>query len=175
MPGEFDDAGAAPRNLGGRPPHAPTASLRDQVEKMAAIGMLRQHIAAVVGVCENTLRLHYEAELVAGDAKGAAKIANTLYQTATAWVGPDGRPLRTPTGSEITALIWFEKTRHGRRERVEVESNANVHHSGAIGGDDAGRAAARALDQLAARLAGGDHASGGLAGDGANEADPDGG
>ncbi len=63
---------------GGRPAHAPTEESRRQVEILASRLMPQEAIAAIVGICDDTLRKHYAEELRKGDAEGCLKIAKSL-------------------------------------------------------------------------------------------------
>ena len=47
----------------GRPRHAPTQDLRDQVRTLKAAGLNHLEIAAAIGITAPTLRLNYPAEL----------------------------------------------------------------------------------------------------------------
>ena len=86
------------REGAGRPAFEPTEREREQVEKLAGYGIPQEQIAALVrdGIHIDTLRKHFEKELVSGKAKANAEVGKTLYQKAT-----DG---------DTTAAIWWSKT-----------------------------------------------------------------
>src|SRR5215218_10449259 len=70
------------RHPGGRPPHVPTRAQRDEVYRMASIDVSVEAIAAVTGIHADTLRKHYESELVEGWADGTAWLVDKLRQLA---------------------------------------------------------------------------------------------
>ena len=72
----------APRKRG-RPAHEPTPTTRRQVEMMAAFGNSQPQIAAIIGVSEPTLVLHYSAELESGHVKANNAVAANLFKQAT--------------------------------------------------------------------------------------------
>lgn len=63
---------------GGRPPHAPSGENRRQVRYLASRLMPQEAIAAVLGICDDTLRKHCEAELREGEGRGCLKVAESL-------------------------------------------------------------------------------------------------
>lgn len=67
----------------GRPAHKPTAELRRQVETMAAFGNTEEQIAAVIGISDKTLRLHYRAELDLAIIKANNAVKANLFKQAT--------------------------------------------------------------------------------------------
>jgi hypothetical protein len=94
----------------------PTDEERGKVEKMSAVGVPQADIALVVrdGIDVKTLRKHFRVELDTAAVKANAKISGTLYNKAIA--------------GDTTSLIWWEKTRQGRSEKVVQE------HQGVDGG-----------------------------------------
>lgn len=82
----------------GRKPFSPTPEERQQVEKLAGLGLPFHHIAVLVrdGISEDTLREHFATEIVAGKAKANGKIADTLFNRAM--------------NGDTTAAIWWSKT-----------------------------------------------------------------
>jgi hypothetical protein len=99
---------------GGRPPHAPTDQQRATVKAMSAYGIPQHDIARVVGVHDDTLRLHYRDELDLGVIEANAKVAETLFRQAT-------------REGNTTAAIWWTKCRMGWKEKQGIE------HTGADG------------------------------------------
>src|SRR5437868_3299334 len=91
----------------GRPQWKPTAEQRACVETMAAVGVPEDDIAKVIGKDPKTLRKHCRKELDLAAIKANAKVSQSLYTKALG----DG-------ASAVTAAIWWEKTRQGRKEIV---------------------------------------------------------
>ena len=82
------------------------------VNAMAACGMTQVQIARVIGIHDETLRIHYRRELDLGMVEANAKVAEALFKLAV--------------GGDVTAAIWWCKCRMGWRERTGIE------HSGTI-------------------------------------------
>lgn len=101
------------KNKGGRPPHAPTAEQRKQVEALVGYGIPEAEICKMVGITENTLRKHYREEIDTGTAKANAKVAQSLYKKATG----DG-------SQSVTAAIFWLKTRACWSETLTVNHGA---------------------------------------------------
>jgi hypothetical protein len=93
-----------------RPSHKPDASLRRQVEAMAAYGVPEADIARVVGIDAKKLRKHYREELDTGQIKANSKVAESLYRKAT-----------TDGPQSVTAAIFWLKTRARWKEVVVNE------------------------------------------------------
>lgn len=72
---------------------------------MAGVGVPHEDIAKVIGVDAKTLRKHCTTELQLGEIKANAKVSKSLYDKALG-DGPGA----------VTAGIWWEKTRQGRKE-----------------------------------------------------------
>lgn len=82
-----------------------------QIEKLAAIGLSQAEIAVMVEVAESTFELwaHHPEVIGAikkGKAKGLTSVGNSLFNKAN--------------NGDVTAQIWYEKTRGKRTDRVEV-------------------------------------------------------
>ena len=75
---------------------------RADVRRFAEIGVPHIVIARILGVSVSTLRRRCRAELDAGVEVANARIALTLFETAMA--------------GNTTAMLWWEKTRAGRKE-----------------------------------------------------------
>ena len=97
------------------PAHAPDAScknrrapieitdaMRANVRRFAEIGTPYAIIARIMGMSVTTLKRRCRAELDAGVEVANARIALTLFETAM--------------NGNTTAMLWWEKTRAGRRE-----------------------------------------------------------
>jgi hypothetical protein len=96
----------------GRPPHEPTRETRRLVEHHAATGTLHQQIAKLLGISLNTLKKHYPEELELGLARANAVVSGTLFSEAKR--------------GNITAAIFWMKTRGGWRETARVEHSGNT-------------------------------------------------
>jgi hypothetical protein len=90
--------------------HEPTDNTRKTVESMAGFGIPQPDIAAVIGVCDKTLRKHYRDELDLGATKANAQVIANLYKHATG----------SGKGS-VTAAIFWCKTRCGWKEKFTHE------------------------------------------------------
>jgi hypothetical protein len=87
--------------------HEPTEQTRKLVESSSGLGLPHESIAVLVGIDDKTLRKHYRSELDTGKAKAHVKIAQTLYQKATA--------------GDTTSLIWWTKSQMRWSETVKQE------------------------------------------------------
>lgn len=77
-------------------------AMRGDVRRFAEIGVPHAIIARIVGLSVSTLRRRCRAELDAGVEVANARIALTLFETAMS--------------GNTTAMLWWEKTRAGRRD-----------------------------------------------------------
>ena len=73
---------------GGRRPFVPTQQQRDRVALLAAGGIPQPSIAAMIGICERTLRNHFGAELEVG--RGVKRAENLERLEAAAKAGSIG-------------------------------------------------------------------------------------
>lgn len=82
----------------GRKPFVPTEEDRQQVEKLAGLGLSQDQISALIqdGIAKNVLLENFQRELELGKAKAHAKIGGKLFQKAM-----DG---------DTASLIWWTKT-----------------------------------------------------------------
>ena len=82
----------------GRKPFVATEEDRQQVEKLAGLGLSQDQISALIqdGIAKNVLLEHFPRELELGKAKAHAKIGGKLFQKAM-----DG---------DTASLIWWTKT-----------------------------------------------------------------
>jgi hypothetical protein len=101
------------KNLGGRPPHAPTDQTRATVNALAAYGVPQPQIALFIGISDETLRKYYRREFDLGMIEANAKVAEALFRQAT-------------EEGNTAAAIWWTKVRMGWRERTGTE------HSGSL-------------------------------------------
>lgn len=79
-----------------------TDAMRADVRRFAEIGTPYAIIARIMGMSATTLKRRCRAELDAGVEVANARIALTLFETAM--------------NGNTTAMLWWEKTRAGRRE-----------------------------------------------------------
>jgi alpha-D-ribose 1-methylphosphonate 5-triphosphate diphosphatase PhnM len=105
----------AERNPGGRPPKLIVdAALLAKVEQLAASGLSQGTIAIALDVDEDTITrtkkrsAAFADAIKRGRAKGEANLAARMYQLAMR--------------GNVTALIWMEKSRHGRSEKIRHEN-----------------------------------------------------
>lgn len=93
----------------GRKPFSPTEAERKQVEALSGYGLPIEHIATLIrdGIDYDTLRKHFETELVRGKAKANAQVGKTLFQKAM--------------GGDTTAMIWWSKTQMRWSETQKIE------------------------------------------------------
>lgn len=100
-----------------RPTFAPTDAQREQVEILSACGVPQSTMCQIIvgkndPIDEKTLRKHFKVELESGAALANAKVAQSLFKKAT--------------GGNVTAQIFWLKTRAGWKETQHVE------HAGSI-------------------------------------------
>ena len=76
--------------------------MRADIRRFAEIGTPYAIIARIMGMSVTTLKRRCRAELDAGVEVANARIALTLFETAM--------------NGNTTAMLWWEKTRAGRRE-----------------------------------------------------------
>ena len=99
----------------GRRPYSFSAEERQQVERMAGVGVAQKQICALIrdGIDEDTLVKHFSAELQRGRAKAHAKVGARLFQRCM-----DG---------DTACLIFYCKTQMGWREKQEIELGGTVN------------------------------------------------
>lgn len=93
----------------GRPPHKPTVKTRNKVKKHVMVGTPQDLIADILGITSRTLRLHYREELDFALAECNSEVGGVLYRKAM-----KGDP---------ASMIWWEKTRSGKREIREGDND----------------------------------------------------
>lgn len=91
----------------GRKWHKPTEEMRKQIMLLSAVGVRQEDIAAKFDVSVDTLARHYRKELSTGRIDANARVAQTLFQQATA--------------GNTTAMIFWLKTQAGWRETATHE------------------------------------------------------
>ena len=86
-----------------------------EVERLSGIGLSNKEVASALGIAEATLYRRkqdnesFESALKKGRAKAAADIANAVYENAMK--------------GNITAQIWYEKTRRGLSDKVQIDGD----------------------------------------------------
>lgn len=95
------------------PRHVASKQNKELVEILAAVGIPQDRIARLLKIDPKTLREYYRDELDLGSDKATAKVAGTLFKTATEGIGP----------AAITAQIFWLKTRAGWREPRDTDGN----------------------------------------------------
>ena len=90
------------------PMFEPTVEQRRTVRTMAGFGVPQDDIATYVGVDPKTLRKHFREELDRGSIEATAKVAQSLFNMATA-------------GGNVAAAIFWMKARAGWREKNTLE------------------------------------------------------
>lgn len=98
----------------GTPPFVPTNEQRKIVEAAVSIGMTTDKVATLIGCGESTVKKYFQEELSKGLLKANMNVAGALYKSAM--------------GGNVTAQIFWCKTRLGWREteRVELSGSVNV-------------------------------------------------
>jgi transposase len=87
--------------------HNPNEETRRLVKNLSAVGTRYEDIAAKLGISSDTLTRKYRQELDDGRIDANATVANTLFQQAKS--------------GNVTAVIFWLKTRAGWREKTQVE------------------------------------------------------
>ena len=96
----------------GRKPFEPTKEQNAEVLTMALSGTPEDEIARVIGIAPKTLRKHFRETLDTAHTRANARVAGSLYSAAIA--------------GNVTAQIFWCKTRLGWREKQDVELSGNV-------------------------------------------------
>lgn len=91
----------------GQKGYQPTDKDRATVKAMVGYGLKHDDIATAIGISDVTLRRHYAPEIATGAITANAQVAQSLFNAATR----DGN---------MTAAIWWTKTRMGWKETVRV-------------------------------------------------------
>ena len=88
--------------------YLPTEENRRTVKMMAGLGVPHDGIAVLLEIDPKTLRKHFNVELERGSVEATAKVAQSLFQMATA-------------GKNVAAAIFWMKARAGWREKHDVQ------------------------------------------------------
>ena len=86
---------------------------REEVSKLAAMGLTVIEIAAFVGVCTKTIERRCMPELEEGRAKACGSVRRKQYEKAV-------------IEGNTTMLIWLGKQMLGQKDCVVVDSNVSA-------------------------------------------------
>lgn len=86
----------------------PTEEQRRIFKGTAGLGVPHEGIAVLLEIDPKTLRKHFAVDLERGSVEATAKVAQSLFQLATA-------------GKNVAAAIFWMKARAGWREKHEVQ------------------------------------------------------
>ena len=89
----------------GRPPYVPSDKEKVQVKTLAGMGIRDYEIARVMQISEPTLRKYFAHELEVGHIEANAKVAQSLFKSATNADKPN-----------VVAQIFWLKCRAGWKE-----------------------------------------------------------
>jgi hypothetical protein len=96
------------------------------VRAFAAMGVPQRQIITMITnpvtgrqIHLETLSKHFRAELDQGMVEANFKVAKALFENAT-------------INQNVSAQIWWEKTRMGMRDNISVENSGTVNHTGAV-------------------------------------------
>ena len=110
------------RNRPGRPAFRPTDEQRRQVEALVGIGIRESDIVRLIvnpqtgrAIDEKTLRHHFRKEIDTGQVKANAAVAQSLLKLATS--------------GNVTAAIFWAKTRMGWKETNVTEIDLTVNRT----------------------------------------------
>lgn len=102
----------------GRKPFIFDNKVLKKIEELAACGLTIEGIATSIGISRSLLHekmalfLDILDPIKRGRAKGAAKVAHSLMDLCIK--------------GNLGAIIWYEKTRCGRSERIEVNNTETI-------------------------------------------------
>jgi hypothetical protein len=91
----------------------PTDEQRATVRGMAAIGIEQANIARIMKIAPKTLRKHFREELDLAMDQANAAVGGAMFKAAT-----------TKGPGQVTAGIWWTKTRMGWREPAQVHQHS---------------------------------------------------
>jgi hypothetical protein len=97
-----------------RAAHVASEENKRQVERMAAVGITQEQIAAVIGISQDTLVKYYGDTIRTAAIKANANVGGKLYQTAM--------------NGNVTAMIFWMKTRGGWREVQHIEHQVEMQY-----------------------------------------------
>jgi hypothetical protein len=82
---------------------------REEIKRLAGLGLSHTEIALLLDLNERTLRKHYQRELDLGPVVAKRQVLETLLTMATA-------------GNNTTATLFWAKARCGMREKADAKS-----------------------------------------------------
>ena len=89
--------------------HKVTDETRKAVENASGMGLSQEDIACLLGVRDpKTVRRRYRKELDSGRMKANLQVATRLFEKCKA--------------GDNTAIIWWEKTRAGKSDRLQLST-----------------------------------------------------
>jgi hypothetical protein len=104
-----------------RPPFVANEAMREEVRRLAGLGLPQDDITKIIGCAPKTLRKHFRPELDRGAAEATATIAGCLFAAAKA--------------GNIAAMIFWMKSRAQWRERPPADvplANADAGSSSEV-------------------------------------------
>jgi len=99
--------------------HEPTDHKRAAVKLHATVGTPQEVIADILSIDAKTLRKHYREELDQSTAKANANMGGSLYAKGM--------------GGDVTAMIFWMKTRGGWSEKTVVDNTSSDGSMSPIG------------------------------------------
>jgi hypothetical protein len=87
-----------------------------EIERLAGLGLTEQEICDSLGISDETLRrrklelMDFVEAIKRGKARAHAHVSNWLYELCSE--------------KNLGAIVWYEKTRHGLSDKLEVRSEA---------------------------------------------------
>ncbi len=107
---------AAGKNKGGRPKRLFTLEERKLVELLYGMGVRLEEIGKQLDCSVSTIQRNFKKEMERGQGVANAAVAKSLFMLATG----------KPSGPMVTAVIWWEKTRAGKSDKVQLNTGPNV-------------------------------------------------
>ncbi len=92
--------------------YVPTPELRQRVLMLTGLGIEQRELARLLQIDPKTLRLHFRRKLDIGMTEANVRVAQALYRNAV-------------KNDNVTAQIWWTKTRMGWREATGPDAAAN--------------------------------------------------
>ena len=99
--------------MAGRKPFEPSEKDRVTVKAMIGYGITQDDVAKVIGISDVSLRKYFPREIELAVVEANLMVAQSLHQMAT-------------KGKNVTAAIWWSKTRMGWSERLPVDKDGNA-------------------------------------------------
>lgn len=104
----------------GRPPYQPTDEVREQVRKMAGLGLRESDICSIIKITAPTLRKYYADDLAIGRADATYQVAQSLFRQAVNEEKPS-----------MSAAIFYLKCQAGWRENPETQGKKEKQQAAA--------------------------------------------